>query len=327
MNGTRTPCIVCKNTDASTIQRPRESKVIYQCPTCSEFTSSMTMKTMLSHEENYSGKRHIISGYIRNLHDIYNETFDMDTASIEKLLNNGDPRIIIPKTIDDKLNMILFYIKRKTSYPSENVRINNPNDYSICFAKDFKEFTYYLDHLKEKGLISLQNENGNQRTYQLTIKGFDYLSNLQDFNIHSNKCFVAMSFTPEYEKLYAKAIKPAIEKAKYMPIRIDEVNSKNPDIELNIDDRLIAEIRMSRFMVADFTGQSLNVYYEAGFAYGLGMKVIRCCKKKAIDNGALPFDTRNREHLSWEDGNEDVFLDSLYHRIVALLGEGTFKPE
>jgi len=326
MNEKSTKCIVCGNDNAVLKSNYGDEYKCFDCPICSTY-SIFHLELSFDNIKIDEDKKHIISGYIRNLHDIYNETTELSKKTIMNIIDNGDPRIIVPKTIDDKLNMILFYIKRKTSYPSENLKINNLNDYSICFAKSKNEFTYYLDHLKEKGLISLQNENGNLRTYHLTIKGFDYLSKLQDFNIHSNRCFVAMSFKPEYENIYTKAIKPAIEKAKYMPIRIDEENSKKPDMEVNIDDRLIAEIRMSRFMVADFTGQSLNVYYEAGFAYGLGMKVIRCCEINAIKNGALPFDTRNRDHLSWEDGKEELFLDSLYHRIVALLGEGTFKPE
>jgi nucleoside 2-deoxyribosyltransferase len=41
-----------------------------------------------------------------------------------------------------------------------------------------------------------------------------------------------------------------------------------------IDDRIIAEIRRCRFIVADFTGQRGGVYFEAGFALGLGKPVI-----------------------------------------------------
>ena len=44
-----------------------------------------------------------------------------------------------------------------------------------------------------------------------------------------------------------------------------------------IDDEIIGEIRRSRFLVADFThgdkGARGSVYYEAGFAYGLGLPV------------------------------------------------------
>ena len=35
-------------------------------------------------------------------------------------------------------------------------------------------------------------------------------------------------------------------------------------------DRIIAQIRASKFVVADFTRNRGGVYYEAGFALGLG---------------------------------------------------------
>ena len=38
-------------------------------------------------------------------------------------------------------------------------------------------------------------------------------------------------------------------------------------------------IRRSRFVVSDITGQRGGVYYEAGFASGLGLPVIQSCKK------------------------------------------------
>lgn len=39
-----------------------------------------------------------------------------------------------------------------------------------------------------------------------------------------------------------------------------------------IDDEIIGEIRRSAFIVADFTGHRGGVYFEAGFAMGLGYR-------------------------------------------------------
>ena len=46
---------------------------------------------------------------------------------------------------------------------------------------------------------------------------------------------------------YEEGIKKAVESAGYTPMRID----KKPDVN-KIDDEIIAEIRRSRFLVADF---------------------------------------------------------------------------
>jgi nucleoside 2-deoxyribosyltransferase len=61
---------------------------------------------------------------------------------------------------------------------------------------------------------------------------------------------------------------------KYRALKIDDWEHTN-----DINDELIAQIRRSKFMVCDFTGYRGGVYFEAGFAYGLGMEVIYTCRK------------------------------------------------
>ena len=48
-------------------------------------------------------------------------------------------------------------------------------------------------------------------------------------------------------------------------------------------------------MIADFTGQRGSVYYEAGFARGLRLPVIYCCRADDFDK--LHFDTRIINHI------------------------------
>ena len=56
--------------------------------------------------------------------------------------------------------------------------------------------------------------------------------------------------------------------AGYDPVRIDHIEHIN-----RIDDEIIAQINASRFVVADFTGHRGGVYFEAGYALGLGLPV------------------------------------------------------
>ena len=64
-------------------------------------------------------------------------------------------------------------------------------------------------------------------------------------------------------------------------IRIDEV----PDTE-KICDRMIAEIRRCQFLVADYTGHRGGVYFEDGFALGLGREVVRSCREDDSSGGS-----------------------------------------
>ena len=128
-----------------------------------------------------------------------------------------------------------------------------------------------------------------------------------------------MWFDPSMEEAYNRDIQPAIENTGYNPFKIND----KPDVD-KIDDEIIGEIRRSRFVVADFThgdkGARGGVYYEAGFAYGMGLPVVRSCHKDIIDKDELHFDVRQHYHVVWE--TPDELREGLENRIRALMGEG-----
>ena len=126
-----------------------------------------------------------------------------------------------------------------------------------------------------------------------------------------------MWFHESMEEAFEKGIQPAILDTGYKPLRIDQKEHVN-----KIDDEIIAELRRSRFIVADFThgksGARGGVYYEAGFAHGLNLPVIFTCRKDAVDT--LHFDTNHYSHIVWTDP-EDL-REKLKNRILAVIGEG-----
>ena len=118
--------------------------------------------------------------------------------------------------------------------------------------------------------------------------------------------------------VYDDGIKLGIEAAGYKPLRI-----KDKEHVDKIDDHIIAEIRRSRFVVADFTHEEDvrgGVYYEAGFAHGLRKLVIFTCREDKIDD--IQFDTRQYNHILWNEDKLDKFKDSLRTRIASVLGDG-----
>ena len=86
---------------------------------------------------------------------------------------------------------------------------------------------------------------------------------------------------------------PALLACGYTPLRVDSVQHNG-----KIDDRIIAEIRKSGPLVADFTGHRGGVYFEAGF--GLGLRHpgdFEMCRDDDI--GHAHFDTRQYNHITW----------------------------
>lgn len=129
----------------------------------------------------------------------------------------------------------------------------------------------------------------------------------------SGNCFVAMWFDKQMLQPYKEGFSLGIMQAGYTPIRMDRVDHNN-----KMDDEIIAHIRASAFIVADFTGQRGGVYFEAGFAMGLGLPVVWTCR--ADDVKKLHFDIRQYNCVLWERPDELKF--KLKNRIEATIGRG-----
>ena len=129
--------------------------------------------------------------------------------------------------------------------------------------------------------------------------------------------FVAMWFDESMDEVFRNGIAKGIDDAGYRPFRIDRKDHIN-----KIDDEIMAEIRDSKFLVADFTqgtdGPRGGVYYEAGFARGLGIPVFYTCRKNMVDK--LHFDTRQFNHILWETPEE--LCGALRNRIEAVIQKG-----
>jgi len=151
--------------------------------------------------------------------------------------------------------------------------------------------------------------------FVISPRGYEYLENLRRKVIDSAQGFCAMWFNPGMTVLWDDAISPAIVNSGYKPQRIDRVHHAN-----RIDDEILAQIRRSKFIVADLSGQRRGVYFEAGFALGLGLTVIWTIRKGTLNR--IHFDNRQYPFLEWEANDLGPFAKSLQDRIVALLGQG-----
>ena len=182
------------------------------------------------------------------------------------------------------------------------------------------EITYLLRYLVEEDLIRrAEGElplDGIIDEYEVTVNGHSRIAD-QEAKVASSQAFVAMWFDDSVTGAYEEGIVPAIRECGFEPKRID----RDPSVD-KIDDAIIAELKRSRFLIADFThgkeGARGGVYYEAGFAHGLGIPVIFTCRKDKIDE--LHFDTRQYAHIVWDSPEELRTL--LRDRILARIGEG-----
>ena len=241
-----------------------------------------------------------------------------------------------PPSVHERADGLLRYLNAKSEvlgtvvkfYALDNSKVQQTEYELLAWtgSRQISEVITLGEYCNEEGWIqhrTTERAGASKNTLHelmLRPRGYARLAELDGINRGSKQAFVAMWFDDSMSGAYDKGIQPAIEDTGYRPIRIDRKDHNN-----RIDDEIIAEIRRSRFMVADFTqgesGARGGVYYEAGFAHGLNMPVIFTCRKDAIDN--VHFDTRQYNHIVWETP-EDL-RDKLAKRIAATIGDGPDK--
>jgi hypothetical protein len=152
----------------------------------------------------------------------------------------------------------------------------------------------------------------------ISVRGLLEVESLERATSDSAQGFVAMSFHDNLRDAWINGFDPAIRAVGFNPLRLD-----NKDHVGGISDQIIAEIRHSRFAIADYTDQINGVYFEAGFALGLGLTVIPTCQADQFDN--LHFDIRHLNTLKWHEPSD--LAENLARRIRAIIGTGPFYME
>ena len=184
---------------------------------------------------------------------------------------------------------------------------------------EWSEIEYLLDYLSKKGWMEAPEPCIPGSGWTVTVECHSRVEELdiRETTSDRSQAFVAMWFDDRMTEAYEKGIGPAVETAGYKPLVINRKEHIN-----RIDDEIEAEIRRSRFVVADFThgdaGARGGVYYEAGLAKGRDLPVIFTCHEDSL--GTLHFDTNHYNHIVWSTP-EDL-LEKLNNRILSVIGEG-----
>lgn len=211
--------------------------------------------------------------------------------------------------VSRKLVKFLELVAAQSAFPGHEVEMKVDLDYPLLDARSADEVGLYAEHWLDRGYLG-HGPAGSTPSYSITVKGWEYLESLGRGGGVPGRCFVAMSFVPELEDAYNEGIAPAVRDCGFDPIKIDRVHHNE-----KICDKILAEIRMAQFLVADFTGHRAGVYFEAGFAVGLGRPVIWTCRHDQL--AQTHFDTRQYNHIVWSGAEELRTL--LRDRILATI--------
>ncbi len=218
-----------------------------------------------------------------------------------------------PKKASEFIIRTLLNLSRLVKLPFDGIELNlEPVGKYNVFSQEGEQANSFLRELYNQGLISSSNDSNcwDFWAFTLTTKTWEIIDNLTAQEADSKRVFVAMWFDKSMNDYYKDGIKKAIEEAGYEPVRIDLQDFNN-----KICDEIIAEIKRCKFLISDFSGQRGGVYFEAGFAKGLGRPVIFTVKEDEVEK--LHFDTRQYNHIVY-DSPEDLYK-KLYNRICATI--------
>ena len=233
----------------------------------------------------------------------------------------------------DRAARLLRCLYGETKQLSDYVSLSEIRPQCLAWSEstDWGDIVELLKFLEGRGCVRGQMTFGQGGHYQVTTEGHILIEKAQAKlereragpehpETESAQVFVAMWLDEEMNNAYADGIRPAIKKAGYRPFMIAEEEFID-----KIDERIMSELERSKFVVADFThgseGARGSVYYEAGYAHGLGKPVVYTCHLRLVNR--LHFDTRQYNHIVWQEP-EDLF-QGLYKRICDVIGEGPLQ--
>lgn len=203
--------------------------------------------------------------------------------------------------------------------PEDRVRSKIPTEKEIDSIISYLEKKGYVEKVIESlpkkdahGIrpIVLFNDSFNRYEYEdvclgykMTVEGWGIINDIRNINL-SRKVFIAMQFewedNDERRKVY-DAIQKSCADCGY------DASVVNQDHTENITDKIISEIKESRFVIAEMTYNNRGVYFESGYARGIGTPVFHLVKKDHVDGKGdkkLHFDVQQIQYKDWENPNK-----------------------
>jgi hypothetical protein len=333
-------CPFCGSTSCNEISSENNQ---YDCLSCGKYQLDCKAEDVTGLPDINADKICDFAGYLLetnrlspNFRNIYITTDDFEN----EVYGSG----ICPKTTMQKIDKLLLNLYKYSSDPIKSfdyiadqgiagslnegyisdMAFFNHVTYPICYSKDYRELAQILVLCYESGYLTF-DLNGRKSDvkkailglyegtymFRFTIEGMKRAESLISSNVETYQIFIACKFnnpdTGVFREDFVNSVKEAAEKAsngKYHARIVSEVEYND-----GISDQIKAEIKRSKAVIADYTYENQGVYFEAGYACGLGIPVIRCCEAQwANEHGgvenAIHFDERHNNLILWKSYKE-----------------------
>ena len=129
-------------------------------------------------------------------------------------------------------------------------------------------------------------------------------------NLGLRHLFVAMPYAHEFNNAYYFGIKHPVEQLGRKCERVDQ-DAFNGDIV----ERIKRRIASAELVIADITGNNPNVYFEVGYAEGIGKTVVLISQKQET-----PFDLKTQRQIRYDPLDILSLANALREHLQATLG-------
>jgi len=209
-----------------------------------------------------------------------NKMYGIRKKDIDDILKRGQNPILIVRNCEtilrikrDYSNAIVLYLQSGLSGNDLECKLKEQgrSDIDIHTRMDrlSQDFHDYIMHL-QKNIFDYVLINYFDNTLSDQIQ-FVLQTELDDLNT-PNCAFVLMSFNPELKETF-EALQLA---GKLANVKIKRIDEKRGDYV--ITEEIMNHIKKSPLIICDLTEERPNVYFELGYARGIGKKIILCAK-------------------------------------------------
>lgn len=238
----------------------------YECERCGRFQASDQLFFFSDVKEQLSKVAYLLSGLSRELNETGGQYPTFTLENYEGLTK----RFPVPdiNNISEKIQKILQRVRERTNFFGEDVRLGHIETViPLAYAKNKEELIALFTLMTEKKVARI-GVIDEQVKIALTANGWELTNESQSKNKESDRGFVAVWFHDSMNE-NIDAAEQAITESGFRAICI-----RDEHFSERIMDKALGEIRRSRFVIVDLTGNRGSVFFEAGFAHGLGIETI-----------------------------------------------------
>ena len=297
----RNRCPICDTTAQEVGSDDGDNRILWDCARCGKYWLFGSGRSPVLNSDPEGRAK--ISGFVYDQNGIGLEP-ELTRKSLEQMMSRPLP------SVGERAERLLTEVVRCQKKLGDHVDMYMPEWIAATYSLDEYELEFLVRMLSERRFIKLLSEAGE---CEILPDGHIEADKINRKITQSDKGFVAMWFDSFLIPAYEQGFERGIMRAGYDPVVMNRVEHVN-----RIDDEIIARVKTSLFVVADFTGHRGGVYFEAGFALGLGLPVIWTCRKDDMEN--LHFDIRQYNTIDWDDYGD--LASRLQYRIEATVGKG-----